>query len=200
MDDVRSLRVFSWIAPVYGLFYQRQKRHYESVLDAVLPQIDLSPYRSVLDVGCGTGALCAVLSQRGHTVTGIDPVRKMLAIAASHTLENPVGLVRASVLERLPFDDKSFDVVIASYVAHGLKEDDRKVMYAEMDRIARYLVVFHDYNHRRAIITDLVEWFEGGDYFNFVKKARPEMKAHFRDVRVIDVSKRAAWYICVPNE
>ena len=47
MDDVRSLRVFSWIAPVYGLFYQRQKRHYESVLDAVLPQIDLSPYRCI---------------------------------------------------------------------------------------------------------------------------------------------------------
>jgi hypothetical protein len=72
-------------------------------------------------------------------------------------------------------------------------------MYAEMGRIARKLVVFHDYNQRRSIVTDLVEWLEGGDYFGFIQKARAEMKDRFLDVRVLDVGKRAAWYVCVPH-
>ena len=36
---------------------------------------------SVLDLGCGTGALCCALAERGHCVTGVDPAAAMLAVA-----------------------------------------------------------------------------------------------------------------------
>jgi ubiquinone/menaquinone biosynthesis C-methylase UbiE len=195
----RSSRVFHWIAPFYGLFFDRQARHYAVVLEEVQKSIDLSGCHAVLDVGCGTGALCSVFRRRGLAVTGVDPVQRMLDVAARKLRGCAVDLIQASVLEGIPVADRSFDLVIASYVAHGLKEDERRAMYAEMGRIARKLVVFHDYNQRRSIVTDLVEWLEGGDYFGFIQMARAEMKDHFLDVCVLDVGKRAAWYICVPH-
>lgn len=204
--DSRSNRIFSGIALVYGLFFDRQRRHYDAVLTGVESALGLPAHASVLDVGCGTGALCSVLNDRGFVVTGVDPVRRMLDIAARKLAgastakppANPVRLVQASVLERLPFADKSFDLAIASYVAHGLSEPDRKIMYAEMSRVARHLVVFHDYNANRSLLTDIAEWLEGGDYFEFIQTAQSEMEQSFPSVRVIDVGPHAAWYVCVP--
>jgi ubiquinone/menaquinone biosynthesis C-methylase UbiE len=207
MSDSRSNRIFSGIALLYGLFFDRQRRHYDAVLTGVESALDLPAQASVLDVGCGTGALCSVLNARRFVVTGVDPVRRMLDIAArklagASTAKppvNPVRLVQASVLERLPFADKSFDLAIASYVAHGLSEPDRKIMYAEMSRVARRLVVFHDYNANRSLLTDFAEWLEGGDYFEFIQTAQSEMERSFPSVRVIDVGPHAAWYVCVPG-
>lgn len=190
--------VFDLIAPIYGLFYDYQKRHYNAILDRVQNELDFSAYKNIIDIGCGTGALCSVLHQRGFVVTGVDPVRKMLNIAMKKQGNKAIEFIQASALERLPFEDKSFDVSVASYVAHGLKENERKIMYAEMSRITKHLVIIYDYNERRSVITNIIEWLEGGDYFNFIRNAKLEMKEYFRDIRVIDVDLRAAWYICAP--
>jgi SAM-dependent methyltransferase len=39
------------------------------------------PSCGVLDLGCGTGALCCALAERGHRVTGVDRAAAMLAVA-----------------------------------------------------------------------------------------------------------------------
>lgn len=196
----RKMETFDWIAPIYSLFYAYQKRHYSSVLDKMEKQVDLSSYRSIIDIGCGTGALCSVLGQRGFVVTGVDPARKMLSVGAGKSENGMVKFVQANALETLPFADRSFDVSIASYVAHGLKADERKILYAEMNRITKHLVIVHDYNDNRSLLVDFVEWVEQGDYFSFIKVAESEFKEYFSDVRVIDASLRAAWYIGVPTE
>lgn len=192
--------VFDWIAPIYGLFYNYQKMHYKAVIDEAQDELNFSAYKNIIDVGCGTGALSSVLNQRGVVVTGVDPVQRMLSIAAKKQENKAIEFIQASVLERMPFEDKSFDVSIASYVAHGLKEYERKIMYVEMSRITKHLVIIYDYNEKRSILTSIVEWLEGGDYFNFIKNAKTEMKGNFHNIRVIDVGLRAAWYICVPND
>ena len=98
--------------------------------------------------------------------------------------------------KRLPFEDDSFDFVAASYVAHGMKEDERKRLYKEMKRVARYLVVFHDYNDKKRIGTSIIEWLERGDYFNFIKSVPDDFKSVFSEVKVIDINENAAWYVC----
>ena len=179
--------VFDWIAPVYGLFYDHQKRHFEALLDRVEADLRLSAYRSIIDVGCGTGALCSVLNRRGFTVTGVDPVPAMLSVGTKKKENQGIEFLQASATDRLPFEDKSFDVAIATYVAHGMQAHERKRLYAEMDRISRHLVIVADYNQNRSALTDFVEWLEGGDYFNFITRAQSELRETFRDVRVIDV-------------
>ena len=191
--------VFATIAPVYGLFYGHQKRHFTAVLDRVGADLGLSAYGSIIDVGCGTGALCSVLNQRGFAVTGVDAVQGMLSVGARKPENRGIEFVQASATERMPFEDRSFDVAIATHVAHGLKGPERRRLYAEMDRIARRLVIIADYNENRSTLTDIVEWLEGGDYFNFIKQVKSELEEMFGEVRTIDVAARATWYICTPR-
>lgn len=198
--------LFNSIAPVYGLFYKLQKARYGAVIDRVSGKLDLASFNTVLDVGCGTGALCSVLNQKGLAVTGLDPADKMLRIAKRQSENETISFIEANVLERLPFENKSFDLSIASYVAHGLSKDERKLMYAEMSRVSKSKVIIYDYNQNRGLLTTFIEWLERGDYFHFIKEAKnemeqcvSEMKACFSEVKVVDVDSKAAWYICTPK-
>lgn len=197
--------LFNTIAPIYGLFFERQKRKFREVLYRVGPKLNLPGFRTILDVGCGTGALCSVLQEEGLEVTGIEPAEKMLSIAKRKTRGQDIRLLQANVLDGLPFADSSFDISIASYVAHGLLPDERKRLYKEMGRVTREYVVIYDYNQKRSALTSLVEWMEGGDYFRFIRSAEKEMRgcvselrSCFSEVKVVNVDVRAAWYVCTP--
>ncbi len=199
--------LFDAIAPVYGLFYHLQKKRFAEVIQSVRKEIDLTAFKSVLDVGCGTGALCSVLSGKGLAVTGVDPAIKMLNIAKRQRENKDIDFIQASALERLPFEDKSFDIAIASYVAHGLQKDERKQLYSQMSRVAGHKVIIYDYNQSRRPLISMIEWLEHGDYFSFIKVAHDEMKdcvsdmrQCFSDVKAVNVSAHAAWYICKPKE
>ena len=199
--------LFNAIAPVYALFYHRQKKFYHQILQKVSPEVDLHSLGSVLDVGCGPGALCAALHERGIPVTGVEPAEKMLERAKRRPEHSGIPFIKADVLRGLPFADNAFDVSIACYVAHGLAPAQRQRMYREMRRVSRKLVILHDFNQRRSPLTSLIEWLERGDYFRFILVAQKEMKNCVQDmklcfssVRVIDVDKRAAWYVCTPGE
>ena len=200
-----SSLLFNSIAPIYGLFYNMQKSRYGTVIDRASEALDLTLYDTVLDVGCGTGAMCSVLNEKGLTVIGIDPADKMLKIAKRQPENKKITFIQASVLKQLPFDNKTFDISIASYVAHGLQKNERKQMYAEMSRVTKSKVIIYDYNQERALLTSIIEWLERGDYFRFIKEAETEMKncvsemnERFSDVKVVDVDSKAAWYICTP--
>ncbi len=51
---------------------------------------------SVLDLGCGTGALCCAFAERGHQVTGVDPAAAMLAVARRKPHAEQVEWVESS--------------------------------------------------------------------------------------------------------
>lgn len=196
--------LFDKIATVYGLFFNRQVRAYESILNDIGSQSDISIYKSAMDIGCGTGALCKVLNDKGIEVTGVDNSKRMLEIAREKlgiiASESPchggIKLAHGNVLEGLGFEDKSFDLVISSYVAHGLTPKERQILYNEMERIARKAVIFFDYNKNRFLITDILEWLEGGDYFNFINSVEEELESRFGNLRLINTGKSSAAYIC----
>lgn len=192
--------IFNWIAPVYGIFYRWQKQHYRRIFNSFCQNMDWHKYRKIIDIGCGTGAMTSVLSERGLLVTGVDPAAKMLQIASSKPENKQIRYIQGNVLERLPFADQHFDIAIAAYVAHGISAPERQIMYKEMNRLARYKIVFYDYNENRALLTTLVEWLEGGDYFNFICTVEDELKSFFSDVEVKQVGKRASCYICTPRK
>jgi SAM-dependent methyltransferase len=90
----------------------------------------------VLDVGCGDGLVSAVLQSKRPDllVRGID----VLARAQTHI---PVELFDGS---RIPFDDRSFDVVLFSDVLHHT--DDPTVLLREAWRVAKDSVLIKDHN------------------------------------------------------
>ncbi|MTI96257.1 MAG: class I SAM-dependent methyltransferase [Firmicutes bacterium] len=190
--------LFDRIALIYALFYKYQVKHFGNVLDGPLRDLTISSYTSAIDVGCGTGALCAVLKQKGLQVTGIDPAGRMLAAAAKRPANKGVDFIRANAAERLPFSDKSFDISFCTFVAHGLPAAERVKMYAELSRITRYKILIIDYNQQRSLAVNIVEWLEGGNYFKFVRQARHEMETYFAALAIRPLGPRTACYICTP--
>jgi len=203
--SVKQKSLFNAIAPIYALFYNRQKKQFSKVLDNIQMEFDVDSFKTILDVGCGTGALCSTLAQRGFSVTGIDPAEEMLRIAIKKTEGDTITFIHGNATEPLPFENKTFDISIASYVAHGMNKEQRKRMYEQMSRVTKSKVIIYDYNKNRSLFTTVIEWLEKGDYFYFIKNAESEMrdcvsemKKCFADVEVVDVSARASWYICTP--
>lgn len=191
-----STFIFNTIAPIYGLFFNSQVKNYKKIITKQKTDFNLLAFNEILDVGCGTGALMTALTELGMEVTGIEIAKNMLKVAKKKVKAKEIKCIEGDVLNTLPFKDKAFPISIAAFVAHGLKPKERQVMYKEMKRVSKKYVIFHDYNKKRKILTDIIEFLERGDYFYFIKHAKSEMEKHFSEVRVLNVDKRACWYIC----
>ncbi|WP_313340464.1 class I SAM-dependent methyltransferase [Sedimentibacter sp.] len=188
-------KLFNNISSIYGLFFNTQVKHFTTIFTNTKDELDLSNYKNIIDIGCGTGALCNVLYENGLSVTGIDPAKRMVEIAKKKSKNKEIEFIEANVLTSLPFKNKSFDVSISSFVAHGLNKNERQIMYDEMKRITKHLVIIYDYNEHRGLITDIAEWLEGGDYFNFIKIIKQELNEKFSDVKIIKANIRSNLYI-----
>lgn len=89
---------------------------------------------TALDVGCGPGALTAVLAERlgAANVVACDPTEPFVAECRRR---HPGVDVRIGAAEALPVDDASVDLVLAQLVLHFLTEPT--VGASEMRRVAR---------------------------------------------------------------
>lgn len=195
-----SSRLFDLIAPIYGRTFRYQYKNYLEIYQRQPVKEILTDCHSILDIGCGTGSMASALRDSGYQITGVDASLGMLRQAKYLISPDATSCVFSDVNSGLPFIAKGFDVCLASYVAHGLKPPQRLALYAEMRRLAGKLVIIHDYNDKRSLITNIVEWGEGGDYFNFIKVVQSELSDFFGNLQVIPVEPRAALYICrIPN-
>lgn len=88
----------------------------------------------LLDVGCGDGALHRGLLAAGVAVTGVDVADAQVESARANT---PGARYLTFDGRRLPFDDASFDAVIAVCVFHHVAHDEQPALAAEMRRVAR---------------------------------------------------------------
>jgi SAM-dependent methyltransferase len=76
---------------------------------------------SLLDLGCGDGAFCAFAARRGAIVSGVDCEPDAVAAALEAV---PSGDFRLGMMESLPWDDDSFDVITAfNAVQYALDPD-----------------------------------------------------------------------------
>ncbi|TRD19043.1 class I SAM-dependent methyltransferase [Palleronia caenipelagi] len=87
---------------------------------------------TVLDVGCGQGALTEALWQAGARVTGLDLSSALLARARRH-LPAEVTLLRQDVTEYRP--EASFDLVISQFGVMFFADDVEG--FADLRRITR---------------------------------------------------------------
>jgi SAM-dependent methyltransferase len=98
------------------------------VLDAI-ERLRLPSDARLLDVGCGSGAMLAQMRRFG-SVTGVD----VNPVAVKYALNRGVGPVRTAGIERLPFADHEFDLLICLDVLEHVP-DDRQAL-AELRRVS----------------------------------------------------------------
>jgi SAM-dependent methyltransferase len=76
-----------------------------------------APGRRTLDLACGEGRLGRLLQSQGHRVAGVDASAAMVRFAVTHEHPEPAVVGDAA---RLPFQDGSFDLVLAYMCLHDI--------------------------------------------------------------------------------
>jgi SAM-dependent methyltransferase len=126
--------------------------------------------RRILDAGCGSGPISAVLRDRGAIVTGFDSSAGMLELARRR-LGPDADLYLADLASPLPFPDGAFDDVIAALILHYL--EDWAGPLAELRRVLRLggrLIVAVDH----PFATELMHREQGGEPSYFEIRRRTE--------------------------
>lgn len=84
----------------------------------ILEELEKEEFARILDAGCGTGAVIALLAQKypDKHFTGIDLSSKMIEVASAKRIENAVFV--CGDCENLPFDSDTFDVITCSMSFH----------------------------------------------------------------------------------
>jgi len=99
--------------------YKRWAATYDTMVNPLLALeeepvrrlIDASAPGYALDAACGSGRHTAYLAERGHQVSAVDISSDMLQLAASRV---PDAKVYEGNLANLPFESKSFDLVVCA--------------------------------------------------------------------------------------
>jgi len=122
--------------------------------------------QKVLDVGCGDGMVSRALVEAGLDVTGVDLSRSALRYFPGKSVLAPV--------DRLPFGNSVFDLVICAEVLEHLSEMTYDRTLKELQRVSsRYIL----------ISTPNMEWLSSG----YVKCELCQCIYHMdRHVRVFD--------------
>ena len=92
------------------------------VAPAFLEWLDVPPAKRWVDVGCGTGALCAAIFAHGEpaALTGVEPSEGFLEVAR-RTLPDRVDLRQGSA-DALPIPDASVDAVVSGLVLNFIPD------------------------------------------------------------------------------
>lgn len=170
----------------YGGF-RYNSRFWQPVVPTFQAHYQLSSKSSLLDVGCAKGFMLHDFAELipGMTVKGVD-VSSYAIETAMEDMKSHVSVANAT---SLPFDDKSFDLVISINTVHNLERDECAVALQEIERVSRgksYITIdayrndeekkrMYEWNLTGRTIMHVDEWKSffkhvgyTGDYFWFI--------------------------------
>ena len=141
----------------YGYGGYRYDGRWRAVAEDMARYYGLQPDANILDVGCGKGFLLYEFTQvvPGARVTGVD----ISPYAIENAKEEVRPFVQVGNAMSLPFEDRSFDLVISITTLHNLYMYDLWLALQEIERVARgpkYVVVEAYQNEREKV--NLMYW------------------------------------------
>jgi len=138
---VTAKTFFDAIATRYDRVFAREPSEMRAHVDRALDAIGPGP-RDVLDLGVGTGLELPRLLDAGHRVVGLDVSKEMIALCNNRS--RPIRCVEHDFWTGLPFEDASFDAVIALFgsLAHAPDAGALSRLAREIARVLREGGVF----------------------------------------------------------
>lgn len=115
--------------------YNYHPRFWTDTVKLFRDHYQLPENASILDVGCGKGFMLYDFQQLmpKASLRGID----LSSYAIDHAKEEMKPLLQQGNAKKLPFEDKSFDLVISINTLHNLNPEDCKQGIREIQRVSR---------------------------------------------------------------
>lgn len=115
--------------------YRYDPRFWAPTIPSLQRHFTLTTESSVLDVGCAKGFMMhdLTLAIPGITVKGVD----VSHYAIENALEDMKPHIQAADAKKLPFPDKSFDIVISINTIHNLARQELIASLREIQRVQR---------------------------------------------------------------
>lgn len=159
--------------------FDRDASQYEQTSDgrfcsraypAVIKKIAQAEVSSLLDVGCGTGAILSQVSS-GVSRCGIDLSPQMIE-RAKETLKEQAELVVGDA-EALPWQDETFDTVCCTFSFHHYPKPEK--VLAEMNRVLKSggrLILADPWLPPvlRQLLNALLRYSDDGDFHSYSRR------------------------------
>lgn len=115
----------------------RELKPYQEMLEQVLAELDLKPGMKVLDAGCGTGNLEALIAERypDVEVVAVDFSPAMLRRARKKIYSDNIIFAEVDLNQPLPFPSNHFDRIVSINALHALK--DPAITLSELSRLLK---------------------------------------------------------------
>lgn len=145
------LAILVWITWIRRQYAFDGGRTMEQVHETILSHMDYDGKGTLLDVGCGSGALSirAALTWQETKVVGIDYWAAVYnysqTLCEKNAASEGVGnrcTFRYGDANRLDFPDESFDAVVSNYVYHNITGADKQELLMETLRVLKKGGVF----------------------------------------------------------
>jgi len=134
--------VYDWLSPMMTMGSERRSniRAIEKlILSSGVEMFDCHSLR-ILDLGCGTGTLTRMISDRltaDSDIIGIDAAEKMIEVAEKKKGDRDNLRFKAALAEDLPFNDESFDRAVSTFFFHHINGELKAKVLQEMWRVLR---------------------------------------------------------------
>ncbi|HET6821680.1 MAG TPA: class I SAM-dependent methyltransferase [Anaerolineales bacterium] len=90
-------------------------------------------FKSILEIGCGTGKNTVFLAQRGTRVHALDFSEGMIQKARQKVKADHVRFSTADLTQRWPCEDRAYDLVVCNLVLEHI--EDLSVIFSEALRV-----------------------------------------------------------------
>jgi len=129
----------------------------------------ITPEMRLLDAGCGSGRNLIYFLRSGYDVCGVDEssgsIEQVRELAATLAPRLPPDNFRVEAIDKISFDDTSFDLVISSAVLHFARDETHWLsMLKEMWRVLKPGGIFFARLASSIGIEEEIEQIEGRRY------------------------------------
>lgn len=157
---------------------------YEKLIDPLLEKVRIlisefiSQNSTIVDIGCGTGALAFCLAKdKNCSIRGVDLAPGKIARAKDRKANADFPKVHFAVADATSLEwisDQQFDVATMSLFLHSLPENVRRQVLQEAIRVAKRLIIA-DYVTKQpksfsGVAVKGIERFAGGEHFQSFKQ------------------------------
>lgn len=164
-----------------GMYASSAVHRHGASLPVLVEYADVRAGERALDVATGTGNAAFALAEKGAAVVGVDVSTGMLDQARRRAEAEGLAVeFREAAAEALPFEDGTFDLVVARHAPHHFRDVPK--FLTEVHRVLRP-------GGRYAMADGISPDAEVHDWFNHWQRLRDP--SHF-DARTVDEWRRLA--------